>query len=402
MIESIRNTNKLVAVEVDEKLSGKIGTIPRSVTLEFQYFQRSVWEKRLVKVKIYFDKLCTTLKPIHFGGNSEHLLQMKAQGIRPCKVDINGNLKSRAYNLNILFYPLDWFSLFNSFEFNGAVYFVFFIIIGIGTNSLATVFWLVNRMCSRLRYPPSFSGLRLMKLIIYPWIGFILAVIPFFGICSIGRIWFNSDVSVTSPSFLSFDTIQGSWINSPILDDKQLEVNRNGRIGVFFFSVSLYFVCISTSLIIPRKKIDPFEREKGTSKEKGREYSQENSNWNPNEWKRSHFVYYSFSLATVLLFLCEISSSELFAKNIYQIVLVLKIIQIGQELFIQFVLKDCLLSHPLIATSKVIEMIVTLVSFFNLFLSLPDRAKIFTTNILSIVSSFPYNKRVLLILLTSC
>ena len=364
MIEAIRNTNKLVAVEVDGKLSGKIGTIPRSITLEFQYYQRSVWEKRLVKVNVYFDKLCTTLKPIHFGGNSEHLLEMKAQGIRPCETDINGNLKSRAYDLNVLFYPLDWFSLFNSFEFSGAVYFVFFIIIGIGTSSLASVFWLVNRMCSRLRYPPSFNGLRLIKLIVYPWIGFILAIIPFFIICSIGRIWFHCDVSVTSTSFLSFDNIPGSWVTSTFLDDGQLEGNRNGRIGIFFFSASFYFVYLSTSLIIPCQKRDiSLNREQDKSKECEREHSEENNKWNPNEWKRSHFVYYSFSLGVVLLFLCEVSSSELFGKNIYQIVLLLKIVQIGQELFIRFVLKDCLLSHPLIATSKVIEMIVALVSF---------------------------------------
>jgi hypothetical protein len=99
----------LIPVLIGSKKGGHCHAIPRKVKLELKYFQVSRQQKWLVEANLYFDDLCTTQQPKQFGGSANILEMMDERGIFPCDVDVNGNIKSQCYNLEIQYYPLAWF-----------------------------------------------------------------------------------------------------------------------------------------------------------------------------------------------------------------------------------------------------------------------------------------------------
>ena len=134
-------------------------TIPRKIILELKYFQLSKYTKRLVETKLSYHELCTTLKPSEYGGNKETLRQMAEQRIYPCEVDINGGIKSYNYDLEVLFAPLDWFTLLNKFQVNASVYMVFYTIVGVCLVSIGVIIWVLNRALTKLRHPHDFMDI---------------------------------------------------------------------------------------------------------------------------------------------------------------------------------------------------------------------------------------------------
>ena len=89
-IAKMVNTSLLIPITVDPDHAGKRNAIPRSITLELKYYQRTQLDKRLVDGKLHFEELCTTLKPERYGGNAGLLKAMVDQGIEPCALDIQG------------------------------------------------------------------------------------------------------------------------------------------------------------------------------------------------------------------------------------------------------------------------------------------------------------------------
>ncbi|CAM9131833.1 unnamed protein product [Sphacelaria rigidula] len=58
------------------------------------------------------------------------MLYSTPQGIEPCEVDINGDLKDYGYTLEVQYKALSWMDLVNNFEFDWMLYMVFFTIVG--------------------------------------------------------------------------------------------------------------------------------------------------------------------------------------------------------------------------------------------------------------------------------
>lgn len=70
-----------------------------------------------------------TILPSHVYWFVPHLIP-KLQGIEPCEVDINGDIKDYGYVLEVQYVALTWMDLVNSFEFDWLLYLVFFTAVG--------------------------------------------------------------------------------------------------------------------------------------------------------------------------------------------------------------------------------------------------------------------------------
>jgi hypothetical protein len=164
-LEKLLSIQQLIPVIVEANKGGFKNAIPRVVKLSLPYYQVSKGEKRLVRAGVSFENFCTTLRPKSFGGNNRLLDNMLNEGILPCDVDIEGNLKSIQYTLEIAFYPLDWASLFNEFEFDQHIYLGFSTIVGTISATVASLIWCTSRLLTNLRHVPTFHGWKLAKMV---------------------------------------------------------------------------------------------------------------------------------------------------------------------------------------------------------------------------------------------
>ncbi len=256
--DAILGNDRLISVEVHEKEFGLKKTMPQLVRIVIEYYQVSQETKRFVRATMSLMKKCTTELPLNYGGNSDILNAMKRRNILPCEVDIEGNLKSKGYTLEVQFVPLDWWALLNAFEFQPMLYMVMFVVIGVVAVSEGIILWFGSRITTRLRHPPPFHGISLFSTISRaPVLGLVLVTIP----CLLSALWiwawfaengpFSSPNVIDQPSRINFEGIAGSWLDTLGLDEGRVQMYRNGRIGTCLFSAMLYICVLCSSLMVP-------------------------------------------------------------------------------------------------------------------------------------------------------
>lgn len=325
---------------------------------------------------LYFDDLCTTLKPRHFGGNGKLLDLMAAQGIDPCEVDVHGNMKSFDYKLEVLFYPLDWFQLLNKFEFDSPVYVGFYTLVGLASIILGGLMWAANRLLTKLRHPPSFHGMSLAKIVAGPaCLGCLIAAIPFLLSLAVAYFWFSSyeDNGIFSgsrpserPSYFAFENIHGNWLDTATLDDEQIERYRKGRMGTAMFAVGLYATVIAASLVVPETSSERGNPSADENKSEDNDYDglgnapTTSSVWTPSVWKRAHLIWTSVCLEFVLLVVLEFSYSDIYTENIYRFIVLFKLLQMVLELIIEDSLKENPMHAPLTVVIEVTKIVSTI------------------------------------------
>ncbi len=183
---------------------------------------------------------------------------MEQRDILPCEVDVEGNLKSKGYTLELKYVALDWWALSNAFEFKPMLYTVMFVVIGVVAITEGAILWVISRLLTRLRHPPPFHGMKLLYIISSsPIVGLLLVSIP----CFLSAVWiwawfsengpFSSPNAIDQPSKINFEGVTGSWLDTLVLDEGRVEMYRNGRIGTCLFSGMLYICVLCASLIVP-------------------------------------------------------------------------------------------------------------------------------------------------------
>uniref|UniRef100_A0A7S2LSA9 IPT/TIG domain-containing protein n=1 Tax=Leptocylindrus danicus TaxID=163516 RepID=A0A7S2LSA9_9STRA len=371
----IRATDQLIPVVIDEIKAGIQHTIPRKVKLELQYYQVQKSRKRLVQAVIFLDDLCTTLKPLHAGGNEVMLNMMLSQGIHPCEIDINGNMISFDYTLEVHFFPLNWFHLFNQFEFNVPLYLGFFFLVGVTSVGLASIVWAAHRLTTKLRHPPVFHGWALMKFISAPSsIGCTLGCIPyvictfviFFWLGNFSESRFSSSTNPTEMSSVAFEDVHGDWLDTSALDSERIKLYRVGRIGAALFALGLYATALGASLVIPNKSNGARSHEEmsisdsssGNADNEAIESFE--SSFVPNVWKRAHLIWTSLCIEFILICFLEFSYSSTFERNVYCAVVLFKALQIIIDAFIGEFLQEKLMDIPLVVVLKLIEILITM------------------------------------------
>jgi hypothetical protein len=338
----MRNSG-LIPVTVNKEMGGFRHVIPRKVQLELKYFQVSKGEKRLVEAMFYFDELCTTQQPVHFGGSTNILDMMQERGIYPCDVDINGNIKSQGYNLDIQYYPLRWFDLLNRFEFGGFVYFVFFTLVGLTICLMGGFVYGLNRLLTKLRHPPQFMGSPLIKLVSRPQIeGATLAVIPYTAAILIIYSLFNY-------STVAFNGVHRNWSKGGKVGDKEQIENAMGRLGSAFIVCGCFTVYCATQKLIPAaqaRRVDDSSKLKGDT---GILAS-----------KRAHLIWIGLFVQAVLMCLWEFSYSDVSRNNSYRFKVLLKLCQMVLDLVTSHIMGDRLLAAPLLVSIQMAELFVAM------------------------------------------
>lgn len=145
-----------------------------------------------------------------------------------------------------------------------------------------------------------------------PVLGLVYAIFPIFLILALISVFqmgffFNSETSITGTDPQSnvgiFDSIEPSfYLNNP----KDKYTTRNGRCGVSFIVMGLYFLYKSVLIFIPS---DP------KSKSEVEEDSFGNI-WEFTKWKRFHFIFYCFIQICICVALLQFSFSPTFSLNV--------------------------------------------------------------------------------------
>lgn len=343
LLNQLRNSYDVIPVSVDKDMGGYRHTIPRHVELEVKYFQESKGNKRLVEVSLYYEDLCTTQKPEQFGGNANILSTMKERGIVPCEVDVEGNIKSHQYNLEVHYFSLGWFDLLNRFEFRVSVYFFFFTIIGLAIYSLGGIVYGTNRLLTKLRHPPKFPGMALIKLVTKPQLeGCALALIPYMAAIMIIYSLFGG-----SGSTFRLETIHRGWTRGGVLSDKEKLENSMGRVGSAMLVLGVWLVMRGVKQLIPDKPLADNPEKRAISS-------------GSSVAKRAHFLWIGFCIQAMLMCALEFSYSDIFKKDIYRYIVLFRICSLGVDVFLSFAIKEKLLTAPLLVLIQMTELLITI------------------------------------------
>lgn len=336
-LDSLRNSYDAIPVSIDKDLAGYRHAIPKHVELELKYFQVTKEKKRLVEANIFFSDLCTTQAPRHFGGSLDILDMMNERGILPCDVDINGEMTSQSYNIEIHYYPLPWFDLLNRFEFSQSIYFVFYTLIALAICSIGGVVYGTNRLLTKLRHPPQFMGMSLVQLVSRPQLeGLLLAIIPYMAVILTIHSWFSDSSSW-------FEGTRGAWSDNSKIDAKTEVNNSMCRLGSALVVLGFFTIYRTTQVLIPKKTGG----------------STDNGHITALTSKRSHFLWISLAIEAILLCVWEFSYSETFKNNLFRFKVVFQMMQILLDLILSSIMGDRLLAAPLLVSIQMAEMLIT-------------------------------------------
>jgi hypothetical protein len=377
-----KDSEKVLPVIVDQIFFSDIGVVPRRVKFYVEYFQESPGEKRLVKAALQFFDLCYSKAADQ---SQIQILEKKGvfldsyDGVRPCNYTWDGHLNDTEYTLEFTFKPAEWVDLLNYFELRGEVYMVFYTIIGVLSVLLAMTTWILNRLLTRLRHPPPFHAQTLLAVISEaPMIGVTLAMIPVASICFLVFIWLKSYANFglfannnpeINPSPFNLEGVDGRYSDSMGLSASQIYTYAYGRTGICLISIGFYLNFFCATLIVPNWKQDAEDEAEANPDPKRDEFGDALDDedepppsdiWAPVLWKRSHLIMGNVLVQFAMLWVWEFSYSQWFADNVYTFIILFKVTQVGIDMLFKSIMKEHLMSNPLIILVGLTEILVTM------------------------------------------
>ena len=345
LLNQLRNSYDIIPMLVDKEMSGYRHAIPRHVELELKYFQVTHGSKRLVEAKLYYGDFCTTENART--GSSNILNAMKERGIEPCEVDINGVMKSRNYNLEVSYSPLNWLDLLNRFEFKVSVYFLLYTAMGLIVCAMGGFVYGTNRLVTKLRHPPKFQCLTLIKLVTRPQLeGCTLALVPYITMISIIYSLFGRN-NVTA---FGFDSVHSTWADTGLISSTQIIDNSIGRLGSSLLVLGFWIIHKGLQNFIPNQETPFAQGDKG----------KQNDSTSDITSKRSHFITISLCVQGAMLCFLEFSYSEHFKNRIYSFVVLFRICAFCFDLVMSNMIQEKLLMAPLMVLIQMTEMLITI------------------------------------------
>ena len=310
--ELYNHINDLELIDVSVVNNLENGEIPKTVTLDINYFQVSTKLKKIIDASITFSD------PI-----SKSALR-----------DYNGTVN---YTFNVNYNPYSHTKLMVVFALSSKFYIFLFVFVDIITTIMVTIYFLYHRYMSRSEKIKikilTFIPLILPSVII----GFVLSVIPIFVetlICHFflcGKIFFKqvymfSKKSDDDNEYLSiFDFISYLGDNT---DD--LSAIRKGRFGTAILTLGILMTYYHTLLVVPDVPIKA-------------KRSFDNNRWDFINWKRAHVYYVDFLLSIINIYYTFLSFSNLWSVNIWYFIYSYKIIGILAENYFEEIFQEQLL-----------------------------------------------------------
>ncbi|KDO22135.1 hypothetical protein SPRG_10953 [Saprolegnia parasitica CBS 223.65] len=280
-----------------------IQCFPRKLTLEIAYYQVTLQLKRLIFVKLIYDKF-----------------------------DLDATRTD--YALHVEYRPLGYLELLINFAFEPSMYITLFNVMGLVAWVGCAIAWIINRLMTRIRDPPKLYYLSYLSLIAPPpTIGAILATLPLSAIIGSFYLLLNGDIafSITTnypgayPYWL-LDNVKSQY-NAALLDPSLVTTMRHGRTGFCFLLLGCYLMHEAAVIFVP-KTISISERaaEEKSDKSDALLPEEDDSLWKPTLWMRSSFIFASVLQALFLTVIVEFSFWNDFPNYMWYILFMTKLL----------------------------------------------------------------------------
>jgi len=384
-INAIRGTYQALPVLVDGFQYGYSMVVPRQVQLLIEFYQVNQGYKRIVRARVIYPKpyLCFTLT----NGGAE-MTALVALGIPQCITDVNGAIATSEYQLEVLVIPLWWYDLLNAFQFDIMIYLIFFVLAGFIAIVSGAFIWGLNRLLTRLRYPPPFHGITFLYTIGQPAItGVGIASLPIMITVLAINIWFMDPADggvicspdpINAPSPMCLEDVL-DWAETATIDPS---VFRAGRKMVCLMAVGLYITFVSGELMLPNWSDEDIKPDLMRNAEKNSNQTKTvaevpdddelppSETFQPHIWRRANFFLMNSFMQMGLMIQMEFSYSAIFGNNVYQFIIIWKVIYFAVEVMIvEPYLGDKLCIAPMIASNVVVGNMTTMgASNFSQFL----------------------------------
>jgi hypothetical protein len=334
-------TTKAVSVEVGEATGA--GVLPREVELTVGYFQYSQTQKMLIEAEIAYGD--------------------------PQSVDSNGFFADGTveYAVTITTEAMGFGALINAFAFGVDFFMILFVMIAIMSIAIVSLFWAMQRLCTRLAHPPKFRFWAYMRVLApSPFKGILLAcIIIWTGVFMIWMLFRPYGMNFLDDYQITYDG------KDDLTDADTLLVNRSGRTGLSFVILGFMFMWEGTKAFIPLDDEeeeqeeedyddDIFEDMSSSDDEEEEDEIPQDDELLPDEMRRSHLMFAAILEMGFLLTVVEFSYSSIFGDEIWTCLICLKIIQMFFEQLLCSYIKDVLLLCPLMVGLEMTEFVVTM------------------------------------------
>ena len=241
------------------------------------------------------------------------------------------------------------------------VYLGFFVLVGAAILGFFIIFWLINRIFTRLQSPPSPRLTSYFAFCASPIIGINLALIP--SLLVFGLFVFIFQVLMAfeqvNEEYTSFGS-PSSWANSQrtaiasLLGISAYNQVSRGRLAVVFATFGFYMVFLTARNLIPHKI-------SGSAKSMFDPLSQENDNLllsqstRTTRWYRTQYLFAAVLTCLVQAVILEYSYSAYFQATLYDSLLAMVIFNHVFQAALETILDDSLLAQPFIISAALIE-----------------------------------------------
>ena len=391
--------DELINVEVDGDTPGMLTLIPRTVRIVIPYYQKSclsadpldncnvdragdeidsdfpIHTKSLVSAKLSLFHFCTVSEV----KAEKQLMMARSPPVYSCinKLDSDGSGRDGRtaydYVIEVHYFPMVWFDLLNSFEFEWEIYLIVFLLVGVCTVLAGILFWGLHRLLTRMKHPPPFRFRAMFALVAPPpAIGVFLGSVPVwmgYGLIYLWLVSMASEQPVEKPTAVNFEGHAGDWQDQAILDLDRIDTYRVGRIGTSFLFMGMYLTMMGCKMFVPESADDHADDD--TMAEVGgdaealmddddEEMLPPSEFWTPLLWKRTHMLLSCYITCGGCLFIWEFSYSESFSKNVNQVIIALKFVQMMLDQALASYLRENLLIAPILVTIEITEIMITM------------------------------------------
>jgi hypothetical protein len=246
---------------------------------------------------------------------------------------------------------------------NLSVYLGFFVLVGLGLLVFFILFWIVNRVFTRLQSPPKPNLSSYLSYCSVPSVGVILGLIP--AMIAFGVFFLVFQILMAfeqiNEQYAAFDSAS-NWAESKRADVASLlgvtaydQVSR-GRLAVVLGCFGLYMCFLTARNLIPHKVA-------GSVKSMFDPLSQENNSLLTNQgsritrWYRTQYVFAAVVTCMVQAVIIEYSFSNYFKQTLYDSLLALIVFNHIFQAVLEWLLDDSLLAQPFMIAAGLIEML---------------------------------------------
>ena len=197
-----------------------MGGIPRTVEIDFLYYQASLDTKFVQSMTVYLKDYSTD----EFYDDDRETVNVE-------------------YKLKINYKPLDYFSLINTFQYEIPIYILLFNMVAIILILSVIILWLFVLMCTRMKKPPSVRFRHLARVTFSsPAIGVGLSMIPAILVATAAYEYQQSTLFADTPA---------EWTAmDDELSNKIIVQQRRGRVGLIFIITGFIFLMYGSSAMI--------------------------------------------------------------------------------------------------------------------------------------------------------